>query len=63
MGVSKVVYSGTTLVDLTADTVSADTLAKGVTAHDKTGAPVTGTAEVTVSGETLIIPAGFVEVS
>ncbi len=30
-------------MDLTADTVSADKLTKGITAHDKTGAPITGT--------------------
>lgn len=63
MAISKVVYGATTLVDLTADTVTAETLAKGYTAHDAAGNAVTGTAEVTVSGETLILPAGFVEVS
>ncbi len=42
--VSKVVLSnGTTLMDLTADTVTAADLLSGVTAHDKSGAPVTGT--------------------
>lgn len=63
MAISKVVYGKTTLLDLTADTVSADKLAAGVTAHDKAGNAVTGTAAVTVSGETLIMPEGFVEVS
>lgn len=42
--VSKVVLSnGTTLIDLTADTVVAADLLEGVTAHDKSGAPITGT--------------------
>ena len=42
--VSKVVLSnGTTLLDLTGDTVTAADLLTGVTAHDKSGAPVTGT--------------------
>lgn len=42
--VSKVVLSnGTTLIDLTGDTVTAADLLTGVTAHDKSGAPVTGT--------------------
>lgn len=44
-GISKVVLGGEVLIDLTADTVTADTLAKGVTAHDKTGAQITGTLE------------------
>lgn len=44
MGVSKVVYGGKTLVDLTADSVTAETLAKGITAHDATGTKITGTA-------------------
>lgn len=41
--VNKVVFSGKTLIDLTGDTVTADTLHKGITAHDKSGAAVTGT--------------------
>lgn len=45
MGVSKVAYGGRTLVDLTADTVSASALRKGVTAHDARGDKVTGTLE------------------
>lgn len=45
MAVSKVVYAGRTLVDLTADTVDAAHLAKGYTAHDAGGEAVTGTHE------------------
>lgn len=42
--VSKVVLSnGTTLIDLTADTVTAADVLSGVTAHEKDGAPITGT--------------------
>lgn len=42
--VSKVVLSdGRTLIDLTGDTISPDKLAKDITAHDKSGAPITGT--------------------
>lgn len=41
--VNKVVYGGKVLIDLTADTVTADTLKNGVTAHDKSGAAITGT--------------------
>lgn len=42
--VNKVVYGGQTLIDLTADTVTASSLASGVTAHDKSGAAITGTS-------------------
>lgn len=41
--ISKVVYGGKTLIDLTADTVTADKLLSTYTAHDKTGATITGT--------------------
>lgn len=41
--INKVVYAGSTLIDLTGDTVSADKLASGITAHDKSGAIITGT--------------------
>ena len=44
MAINKVIYDNQTLVDLTADTVTADTLAAGVTAHDKSGASIVGTA-------------------
>lgn len=43
MAISKVVYAGETLVDLTSDTVTADVLKEGYTAHDKAGNPVVGT--------------------
>ena len=37
--VNKVVIGKETKLDLTADTVTPDKLAKGITAHDKSGAP------------------------
>lgn len=43
MAVNKVEYFGKVLLDLTGDTVTAETLAEGVTAHDKSGAKITGT--------------------
>ena len=43
MAVNKVVYGTTVLVDLTGDTVTADKLLKGATAHDASGEPITGT--------------------
>lgn len=44
MAVNKVLYGGNTLIDLTNDTVTADTLAEGATAHDRTGNVIRGTA-------------------
>lgn len=40
---NKVIYNGNTLIDLTSDTVSTATLLNGITAHDKSGAVITGT--------------------
>lgn len=45
MAVSKVIYGGTTLIDLTADTVTADKLLTGIKAHGADGEPVTGTCD------------------
>lgn len=48
MNVNKVIYGGDVLIDLTGDSVSADKVLKGITAHDKSGArsrvPVHSTA-------------------
>lgn len=41
--INKLVVGNETKFDLTADTVSKDKLLKGATAHDKSGAPITGT--------------------
>lgn len=41
---SKVIYGSKTLIDLTADTVAAEQVQKGVTFHDKSGALLTGTS-------------------
>lgn len=45
MAVNKVVYGATVLVDLTEDTVTADKLLKGATAHDASGQLITGMME------------------
>lgn len=45
MGISKIIFDGKTLIDLTADTVTADKMLKGVTAHGKDGELVTGTCD------------------
>ena len=41
--IGKVVLGDEVLMDLTADTITAEDLKKGVTAHDKSGAVITGT--------------------
>lgn len=41
--INKLVVGNETKFDLTADTVVADKLLKNITAHDKSGAPITGT--------------------
>lgn len=52
--INKVVIGGEAKLDLTGDTVTPATLAKGATAHDKSGAPITGTStkDVDSSGVT-----------
>ena len=59
--ISKVVYGGKILIDLTADTVTADKILKGATAHDKSGAPIVGactynadTSDATAAGAEIL---------
>lgn len=40
--VNQVVVNGETILDLTSDSVTTNDLVEGVTAHDKSGAPITG---------------------
>ena len=42
MAVNHVIINGETVVDLRDDTVSADKMLSGYTAHDKSGAKITG---------------------
>ena len=44
MAKNKIIYGGEVLIDLTADTVVADKLAAGYTAHDRSGEMITGTS-------------------
>lgn len=44
MAKNKIIYDGTVLIDLTADSVTAADLAYGVTAHDRHGDIITGTS-------------------
>lgn len=47
--VNKVVYGNRTLIDLTSDTVTQDKILNGFTAHDKSGATITGTCDFDVN--------------
>lgn len=49
--VNKVVYGNTTLIDLTEDTVDASVLLEGYTAHDKSGAVITGSIAIATMSE------------
>lgn len=48
MGINKVIVGSTVKLDLTADTVDAAHLLSGITAHDKSGAAITGTCDYDV---------------
>lgn len=43
MGYNKIIYAGTTLIDLTSDTITAEDLRSGITAHDMSGEAIVGT--------------------
>lgn len=45
MAISKVIYGGETLIDLTADTVTAEKVLKGYTTHGADGEAITGTCD------------------
>lgn len=49
MAANKVVYGTTVLIDLTADTVTADKILAGYTAHDQSGNTLTGTCDFDVN--------------
>lgn len=51
MAISKVVYGGTTLIDLTADTVTEDKVLTGYTAHGKDGEQISGTCAFDVNSQ------------
>ena len=65
MGINKVNYGETTLIDISSDTVAAGSMLSGVTAHDNSGTAITGTiaskssSDLTASGATVTVPAGY----
>lgn len=58
MAINKVVLNDVVKLDLTADTVTADKLKQGETAHDAAGNPITGTMTVTTPTLTVKTNAG-----
>lgn len=53
-GVNKVDFGGTTLIDLTGDNVSEDTLLFGVRAHNAAGEEIVGTVKAHFTSATLL---------
>lgn len=49
--VNKVILGKEVKLDLSSDTITADKLASGVTAHDKSGAPIVGTNDYDVNSQ------------
>ena len=58
MAINKVVLNDVVKLDLTGDTVTADKLKQGETAHDAAGNPVTGTLTITTPTLTVTTNAG-----
>lgn len=52
MAISKVIFGGETLIDLTSDTVTKDKLLKGFTAHGADGEQITGACTFDVDSST-----------
>ena len=59
--VNKVIFGGETLIDISSDTVAANKILTGFTAHDRTGAPITGecsydadTSDATASSDDIL---------
>lgn len=59
MAINKVEYGGNTLIDLTSDTVTPDTLLEGVTAHNAAGELITGLLQLSSGGGLPTLPAGY----
>lgn len=55
---NKIIYGSHTLIDLTDDTIVPEALVSGYTAHDRSGATVTGTLELPSSSNPLPIEKG-----
>lgn len=51
MAISKVIYGGNVLIDLTGDTIKADKMLSGYTAHGADGEPITGACTYDVNSQ------------
>ena len=59
MAYNVVIFGTSTLISLTTDTITADKMYKGITAHTADGSITTGTAEIIIEGTKLIMPEGL----
>lgn len=63
--VNKVIYGSNTLIDLSQDTVTAGNMLSGYTAHDASGAAISGSiatktdSDITLINNTLTVPTGY----
>lgn len=55
MGKSKIIFNGQTLIDLTGDTVTADTLLEGITAHGADGEAILGVMKAAAGGGVTVL--------
>ena len=60
---NEIVFGDEVLISLTSDTVASDKLFKGITAHDADGNIITGTAEITVDNDKLVMPHGLISLT
>ena len=59
MAKNKIEFAGKVILDLTADTVTPETLAEGVTAHDRSGEQIVGTmSSGSGGGAKVVVPSG-----
>lgn len=58
--INHLVINGVTKLDLRSDTVTPSTLMQGYTAHDKSGALITGTATGGIDGDNLAYGGAYV---
>ena len=63
--ISKIIFGNQTLIDLTADTIQAENMIAGISAHNSAGNVITGTiatksaANLSASGSVVTVPSGY----
>lgn len=55
MAINKIIYDGNTLIDLTADTITADKILASYTAHDASGEIITGSCDYDVNSQSATV--------